>query len=163
MGEGVGGLYSHWSLVEEYLPGLWDTLTPNFHPSSDRMMASPDTGAIRIHLPSLIALQKYRDLTGATRVLSGYRTPVYNASIRGSSPTSYHKNLIAWDVALGDLHPLDAEQAAREAGFTGIGRYPSRKFMHMDLGRPRTWYGSVKDKKAWEVLTNGTKVDMLLT
>lgn len=151
-------LFEHYSQVE---PWVWE-ICPNFHPSTDPMMVSPDTGAIRIHLPSLAGLQGIRDKVGPIRVLSGYRSPLYNATIRGSSPTSCHKDLIAWDIALADYDPIHMEKLARAEGFTGIGRYPTRGFMHIDMGRPRTWYGSQKEKQAWERLTSDQKVDMLL-
>lgn len=138
-------LFSHWREVPEW---VWE-LTPNFHPSVDRMLSSPDTGAIQVHLPSYVALQAYRNLSGRTRILSGYRSPIYNARLRGSSPRSLHKELIAFDVDLTGKDPIKEEEFARQAGFTGLGRYPTREFMHMDMGRPRHWYGSKKDKQWW--------------
>lgn len=141
-------LYSHWRQVPDR---VWDII-PNFYPSSDKMMSSPDTGAIRVHLPSYNALQQYRNLSGPTRLLSGYRSPVYNARVGGGA-LSQHKEAIAWDVDVTMHHYLDAVEAARQAGFTGLGYYPSRGFLHMDMGRPRFWWGTRKDKLIWEGLT----------
>ena len=113
------------------------------------MMASPDDGSFVLHPPSQLALQRYRDGAGPTQVLSGHRSPIYNAKV-GGVPRSMHKQ-VAWDVAVPDrMHYVDYVNLAREAGFTGIGLYPTRGFLHMDMGRPRHWFGTPADKQLWE-------------
>jgi len=39
--------------------------------------------------------------------------------------------------------------AARAAAFTGFGYYNT--FIHLDMGRPRFWYGSEKAKREWQI------------
>ena len=116
-------------------------------------MASPDTGAIQIHIPSYRTLQRFRDvLQESVYINSGYRSPVYNAEI-GGSPNSYHKELIAWDLYSLDTPYEDRVRVAREVGFTGIGIYPRKNFTHVDMGRRRTFYGSRRDKQMYEAMT----------
>ena len=141
-----GKHFKHWKQVPEW---LWD-LCPNFHPRTDPYLVSPDTGEIFFHIPSMIALQTLRDTIGKPiKLLSGYRNPVYNAR-KGGSPKSYHKLMIAFDIQVypHDLHVL--EDTARMSGFRGVGRYPSRGFLHLDMGPTRTWYGHASDKPYYE-------------
>lgn len=136
----MGHWFKHWSLVPE---GFWPE---NFHPRTDPMLVSPDTGEIYFDIESFQALQRLRDNLGPLRLFSGYRSRKYNARI-GGAPRSQHSEKIAFDLAIGNLNVHAMAIAAREAGFTGLGYYPSRGFLHVDRGRSRFWYGSQKDKK----------------
>ena len=93
------------------------------------------------------ALQRARDRVGQPfRILSAHRCALHNARV-GGAPRSQHLRL-AVDIALAghDRHGLHA--ALREAGFTGFGFYTT--FIHADLGRPRTWYGSRTARQQWQ-------------
>lgn len=138
----AGQHYPHWTEVP---PFLWD-LCPNFNPKTDIKLVSPDTGEIYFDIESFQALQRFRDFLGPVRVLSGYRSEIYNARVGGAA-RSYHYKRIAFDVAVQPYDIRDMARAASEAGFSGIGYYPSRGFIHLDLGRSRTWYGSQRDKR----------------
>ena len=138
----AGQWYQHWSEVPEF---LWQ-LCPNFHPTTDKLLASPDTGEIYFDVESMQSLQHFRGLVGPTRLLSGYRSEVYNARKRGS-PGSYHFRKIAFDIQVHPYTIWELERAAVASGFTGIGYYPTRGFIHVDRGPSRTWYGSQKDKQ----------------
>jgi hypothetical protein len=142
MRSNVEGLYKHWSQVPEW---IWD-LTPNFHPRSDKKLASPDTGAIRIDIASLVCLQRLRDVVGPLVVISGYRSPLHNAYV-GGEPNSQHKVHIAFDLSTYGKDYLTVVTAAKAAGFTGIGLYPSRNFIHVDRGPVRFWFGNQNDKQ----------------
>lgn len=135
-----------------------DWLWPeNFHPSTDKMLASPDTGAIYFDVESFLSLQELRNRTGPLKILSGYRTEAYNARVSPAS-RSQHFVKIAFDIVTVNYDYLDFERKARAVGFTGIGRYPDRGFMHVDMGPVRTWYGSQRAKKVYESLTQGVDV-----
>lgn len=137
-----GQWYAHYSHVPMW---LWE-LTPNFHPEIDKRLYSPDTGEIYFDIECFQALQRLRDAMGPIHIISGYRSKVHNARV-GGEPRSQHTERIAFDIPIGqrDVHELVVQ--ALGAGFTGIGLYPSRGFVHVDMGKPRTWYGSKKDKE----------------
>ena len=78
------------------------------------------------------------------QVISGYRCPSTNASLRntrggGVAKHSLHMEGKAIDirlpgVALGDLR--DASLSLRAGG---VGYYPDQQFVHIDTGRVRNW------------------------
>ncbi len=79
------------------------------------------------------------------QIISGYRSPVSNAMLvattDGVSSHSLHMEGKAIDVrlagvALGRLRDL---ALARQAG--GVGYYPASDFVHLDVGRVRSWSG----------------------
>lgn len=93
-----------------------------------------------------LALEPLREALGRPiKVSSGYRSPVYNKLI-GGAPGSQHCAGIAADIIMAN----DAEQlkaaalASHILGIGGIGIYPGRGFVHVDIrpriaGRPTTW------------------------
>ena len=73
-------------------------------------------------------------------VLSGYRTPEYNATVPNAAPTSQHCAMRALDVACPESLTFEAfkDAARRTAGRNGskIRRliwYPSKNFIHLDI------------------------------
>jgi uncharacterized protein YcbK (DUF882 family) len=78
-------------------------------------------------------------------VISGYRSPATNAMLAattdGVSSRSLHMEGKAIDVRLVGL-PLERLRdlaLARAAG--GVGYYPKSEFVHLDVGRVRSWSG----------------------
>lgn len=77
-------------------------------------------------------------------VNSGYRSPEYNATLRGAAKNSYHMQGMAMDISWSGINAETREEfvrIARSNGFRGIGRYgPSAgNFVHIDIGPERTW------------------------
>lgn len=64
--------------------------------------------------------------------LRGYRSPEENAMVDGGT-YSMHLQGLAADVTAPKISLLDLADAAIISGFTGIGIYPKRNFIHMDL------------------------------
>lgn len=95
----------------------------------------------------LDALQSLRDLLAVPlRITSGYRCQAHNQEA-GGSRRSYHTLGMAADVACRDSQAM-AELVAAVAGipaFGGIGRYPAKRFVHLDVrsrdgnGQPVEW------------------------
>jgi uncharacterized protein YcbK (DUF882 family) len=77
------------------------------------------------------------------QVISGYRSPATNASLRrhshGVARHSYHMRGMAIDIRLADcrLDRLHRAALALQAG--GVGYYPRSDFIHVDVGPVRTW------------------------
>jgi len=81
------------------------------------------------------------DLGSPILINSGYRCENYNQKI-GGHPFSYHKKGMAADIYCHDRPILEVLFLARELEFTGIGYYPKRLFIHLDV-RPG-------DRKEWK-------------
>ena len=105
------------------------------------------TGDVRdIDAGLLDLLHGLTSLTETTRpyqVISAYRSPITNASLRraseGVAAGSLHMAGQAIDIRLGDV-PLDKlRKAALAARRGGVGYYPASNFVHVDTGRTRFW------------------------
>ena len=93
------------------------------------------------------ALQRARDLAKVPfKINSGHRCRIHNARVGGAAK-SMHK-WIAFDISVVGRNRQVILKACKDAGFTGFGYYQT--FLHVDLGRPRFWYG-----KGARVLWNG--------
>ena len=108
---------------------------PNFAPVE---IASRGDGSLLVVEEALDALQAAREALGRPlRINSAYRDPTHNALV-GGAPRSKHKEGHAFDVALAGHDRGALIAALRAAGFRGFGlRY--RTFVHVDMGRERSW------------------------
>jgi len=78
-------------------------------------------------------------------VICGYRTSKTNALLlkrnKSAAKNSYHIKGQAVDIRLPGLRTSVLRQAAYELGQGGIGYYPRRRFVHIDVGPVRYWNG----------------------
>jgi uncharacterized protein YcbK (DUF882 family) len=77
-------------------------------------------------------------------VISGYRSPATNATLRGTraggvAKHSLHMDGKAIDVRLPGVPLADLRDAARSRRAGGVGFYPREQFVHIDTGRVRHW------------------------
>ncbi|MEQ1792814.1 MAG: DUF882 domain-containing protein [Nitrospira sp.] len=76
-------------------------------------------------------------------IISGYRSPEYNAQLvragRRAARNSLHMQGQAIDLQIPGIHPKVIRQAALELGYGGVGYYPRAKFVHLDSGAFRSW------------------------
>ncbi|MDP7659734.1 MAG: DUF882 domain-containing protein [Gammaproteobacteria bacterium] len=76
-------------------------------------------------------------------VISGYRSPATNESLRnqtnGVAKDSYHTQGRAIDIRLTDVPTGDLHRAALALGQGGVGYYPQSDFIHLDTGNVRSW------------------------
>lgn len=79
----------------------------------------------------------------AFEVISGYRSPETNArlvaSTRGVASTSLHVAGMAVDIRVPGRPLVAVRDAARSLGAGGVGYYPDSNFIHVDVGRVRSW------------------------
>lgn len=98
----------------------------------------------KIHPHLVMGLQMLRDILGLPIVItSSYRCPAHNAAVGGVA-NSYHTQGYAADIHVVGLSPYEvAGQATRVPFFLsgGIGIYPKRGFVHVDVGKKRRWMG----------------------
>ena len=115
--------------------GPWNW--PNFTPQE---IACRHCGEMVVDEESLDALQLLRDACGKPiQLTSAHRCEDHNRNV-GGTPNSQHLKL-AFDCVCPKADQPLFIAAAEAAGFTGIGRYPSRGFVHLDCGPKRRWTG----------------------
>ena len=88
------------------------------------------------------ALQATRDeIQEAIFLTNMYRSLLENRRV-GGGKNSQHLIACAADIVLGGRNIVEFEAILRKNGFNGIGRYPSRGFIHADTRAKRaTWNG----------------------
>ena len=79
-------------------------------------------------------------------VISGYRSPATNAMLHSESGEvathSLHLVGQAIDIRAPGIELAWLREAARDLGRGGVGYYPFSDFVHVDVGRVRTWSGT---------------------
>ena len=100
------------------------------------------------HWPEFMdRLQAARERVGRPFTIhSAHRCALHNARV-GGAPLSEHLRL-AVDIGLAGHDRWRLRDALRAEGFRGFGHY--RTFIHADLGRSRTWFGSAQARIAWQ-------------
>jgi uncharacterized protein YcbK (DUF882 family) len=97
-------------------------------------------------LDTLAAVRRRTESSAPFEIISGYRSPKTNASMRSHSSEvakkSLHMEGRAVDVRQRgvDLDRLYAAARGLERG--GVGYYPESRFVHVDVGDVRNWRGS---------------------
>ena len=76
-------------------------------------------------------------------VISGYRSPNTNEKLRKNSnevaKKSLHMQGKAIDIRLPDIELNQLRNTAISLQAGGVGYYAKSNFLHVDIGRPRTW------------------------
>ena len=113
----------------------------------DHLLRDHRTGEEHPIEPALFDLLHDLRLATGTRepfqVISGYRSPKTNATLRsagrGVAKRSLHMDGRAIDVRLADVTSSTLRDAALELKRGGVGYYRQSDFVHVDTGRFRTW------------------------
>jgi uncharacterized protein YcbK (DUF882 family) len=106
---------------------------------------SGEVGAIDPQLFDLLhVVQRTLGSGRAYEIISGYRCPTTNASLRqtrggGVARHSLHMEGRAVDVRLPGVPLADLRDAALSLRAGGVGFYPREQFVHLDTGRVRSW------------------------
>jgi uncharacterized protein YcbK (DUF882 family) len=113
----------------------------------NRLMRDHRSGEIyeidRRLLDLLCELHLRMDSSVHFELISGFRSPATNAALRsksqGVAENSLHTRGMAADIRLpkAKLASLRNTALAMKAG--GVGYYPASQFIHVDVGRIRTW------------------------
>jgi len=103
-------------------------------PCCKRVMLSPELLLKLEHLRGLIKKPIY--------INSGYRCSEYNQKV-GGIKSSYHMLGMAADIHVQDIFLSYLLFFAQRVGFTGIGFYEKKNFLHLDVrpGSKRFWKG----------------------
>ncbi len=94
-------------------------------------------------LDVLFDLRQAVDTRRSTEVISGYRSPLTNATLRtkgdGVAARSLHMSGRAIDLRIADVPLAQLRRSALALGRGGVGYYPASNFVHVDTGRVRAW------------------------
>jgi uncharacterized protein YcbK (DUF882 family) len=110
---------------------LRDHRSNTVHPIDPRLLDVLDTLRARL------------ETREAFEIISGYRSPETNArlaaSTRGVASTSLHVVGMAVDIRVPGRSLVAVRDAAKSLGAGGVGFYPDSNFVHVDVGRVRSW------------------------
>ena len=111
-----------------------------------RDFRKPDTKPIDTNLLDLLSAISMRlNPEKPFHVISGYRSPETNAKLRkrgtGAAKNSYHTQGKAVDIRLPGCRTSVLRRTAYKLKKGGVGYYPHRGFVHIDVGPIRYWKG----------------------
>ena len=96
-------------------------------------------GVVKLDPKLLSVIQKVRCYFQKPVIItSGYRCPIHNKKV-GGVPNSYHTQGKAVDFYVPKIPIKKLLEIADWCGFTGIGEYRGRHFIHADVGKKRRW------------------------
>lgn len=85
------------------------------------------------------------DTSKPIQLISGYRSPHTNAMLHarsnGVAKHSLHMDGMASDIRIPGHDLRDLRKTALSLRSGGVGYYPKSNFVHVDVGRVRTWNG----------------------
>jgi len=96
-------------------------------------------------LDLLSMLQARLETTEPVSIISGYRSPTTNAMLRGKrehsgvATRSLHMQGMAIDLRIAGRSLAAVRTAALAQRLGGVGYYPQSDFVHVDIGRVRSW------------------------
>lgn len=94
---------------------------------------SADTGEVILESELVLRLERLRELVGRPIfVVSGYRTPEHNRFV-GGEDNSFHLRGMASDITWSGIEMKRAVALAEKVGFNGIGQYPDKHSIHVDV------------------------------
>lgn len=115
----------------------------------DHLLRDFRTGQVHPIAPELLDLLVQLRLRLQTvqpvHVISGFRSPATNAMLRaehehsGVATKSLHMQGMAIDIRIAGRELADLHRAALAERRGGVGYYPNSDFVHVDVGRFRSW------------------------
>lgn len=129
-------------------------IVPDAIKQIEKIFRSRGGGATHVINPRLLELlDTIQDHFGAQTIelISGYRSPTYNRSLkmegREVASESLHMQGLAADIHLDEVTEEDIFNYAKSLGIGGVGIYPRYGFVHVDVGPPRAWQeANAKDR-----------------
>jgi len=115
----------------------------------NRVMRDFRTGDVHPIAPGLldllVALRARLETGAPIGIISGYRSPLTNAMLKsehehsGVATKSLHMQGMAIDIRIPGRDLAMVHKAALTLRSGGVGYYPTSDFVHVDVGRVRSW------------------------
>ena len=113
----------------------------------NKLLRDHHSGTVHVMDPRVIdllcALDHHISHKKPFQVISGYRSPSTNAWLAahsdGVAQHSLHMEGKAIDIRLEGVSIGNLGRAAKSLRAGGVGQYPESGFVHVDVGRVRTW------------------------
>lgn len=127
-------------------------LSKNF--SLSEFVCKEGKNEVYVDMKLVEKLQELRDKLGRSiNIVSGYRSPSYNAKVKGSK-NSRHMEGDAADIKVPGLTPEEVAREAEKIGFDGIGVYDT--FTHVDTRGYKARWGKDFKKQSPKVQKKGS-------
>lgn len=129
----------HWRDVEAVWP--WPHF-PARELACRAPVGDPDRGLVFVRSEALDKLERLRAAMGDAPLMvrSAYRTPRHNARVNGGR-RSQHLTGRAFDVSTDNVDASRLMREARRLGFNGVGSYPDKRFVHLDIREEAAAWG----------------------
>lgn len=88
------------------------------------------------------AYLRVKQLPAKIMINSGYRTAAFNSSLEGAAQNSEHVKAKAADIRIPGVDTEPLANLIKVIGVGGVGTYLTREFVHLDVGRVRSWRGA---------------------
>lgn len=134
---------------ERFADAYWEAgnYVPDAMAAINQVMRDHRSGEVHTIDPALIdQLHSLHGLVEATQpfqIISGYRSPASNASLRahsnGVASRSLHMDGKAIDIRIAGVELTNLRDAALGMQAGGVGYYAASDFIHVDTGRVRRW------------------------
>jgi uncharacterized protein YcbK (DUF882 family) len=129
----------------------WDNgaYVPDAVDALNKVLRDFRTGDVHFMEPGLYdildAISAKVETRAPFQIISGYRSPKTNSMLHakssGVAEHSLHMDGKAMDIRLDGVALTDVHKAALSLGRGGVGLYPTSNFVHVDVGKVRTWNG----------------------
>ncbi|MEO8298490.1 MAG: DUF882 domain-containing protein [Burkholderiales bacterium] len=129
-----------YAVGSEYLPAALTALNRLLRDHYGGQVGSIDPALFDL----LFKVQRELQAGAPFQVISGYRSPVTNTTLRktrggGVAKHSLHMEAKAIDIRIAGVALPDLRDAAQSLQGGGVGFYPREQFVHVDTGRVRRW------------------------
>ena len=111
-----------------------------------------------------VAWLRMNDLPSKLIINSGYRTAAFNASLEGAAKDSMHVQARAADIKIPGVKTEQIAKLAKAIGVGGVGVYPSKGFIHVDIGKVRSWRVGqyTQHEESWLAAYDNQEIDQAL-
>lgn len=135
-GEAFGGVYY---ADGQYLPEQMALIRRILRDHDDGSLPELDARLVDL----MARMQRTIDTTEPLQIVSGYRSPATNARARRRdgrvARNSFHMHGQAVDIRVRGRSLSRLRRAALSLQAGGVGTYPNRDFLHIDVGPVRSW------------------------
>ena len=118
----------------------WQHFSPREVLSERGLVLMNRRGVVPVRFSAMNMLETFRAAVDKPILINfgandkrGWRHPADNKEIYGEDRFSFHLAGVAFDITVVGMEPEELAQKAKDFGWTGVGTYASKNFVHIDL------------------------------